>query len=62
MTSPGKFNLSALLLDGGIELKHEKPINLFWQNSVDLICYAGIIEGNLKDKIKQWEVIACSIA
>ncbi len=46
----GKYSLSALLLDGGIELKHEKPINLFWQNSIDLNCYAGIIEGKLNDK------------
>lgn len=45
-----KYGLSALLLDGGIELKHEKPINLFWQNSIDVNCYAGIIEGKLNDK------------
>lgn len=46
----GKYTLSALLFNGGIELKHEKPINLFWQNSIDLNCYAGIIEGKLNDK------------
>ena len=31
----GKYNLSALLLNGGFEIKHEKPVNLLWQNSVD---------------------------
>jgi hypothetical protein len=46
----GKYSLSALLLGGGIEIKHERPINLFWQNSIDLNCYAGIIEGKLNDK------------
>lgn len=51
----GKYNLSALLFDGGIELKHEKPINLFWQNSIDINCYAGIIEGKLNDKTNSVE-------
>jgi hypothetical protein len=46
----GKYSLSALLLDGGIEFKHEKPINLFWQNSIDINCYAGVIEGKVNDK------------
>ena len=45
-----KYNRGALLLNGGIELKHEKPINLFWQNSIELNCYAGIIEGKINDK------------
>lgn len=51
----GKYNLSALLFDGGIELKHEKPINLFWQNSIEINCYAGIIEGKFNDKTNSVE-------
>ncbi len=47
---PGKYSLGALSLNGGMEFKHEKPINLFWQNSLDLNCYFGIIEGKLNDK------------
>ncbi|MBK8807041.1 MAG: hypothetical protein IPO21_10490 [Bacteroidales bacterium] len=35
----------SFVLDGGIEFKHEKPLNLYWQNSIDLNCYAGIIKG-----------------
>ena len=46
----GKYNLSALLLNSGFEFKHEKPINLLWQNSLDLNGYFGIIEGRLNDK------------
>ncbi len=46
----GKYSFSALLFNGGIELKHEKPINLFWQNSIDINCFTGIIEGKLNDK------------
>jgi len=50
-----KYNLSALLLDAGIEYKREKPINLFWQNSIDLNCFVGIIEGRLNDKTNSVE-------
>jgi hypothetical protein len=45
-----KYNVSAFLLHGGIDFKHEKPINLRWQNTVDLHCYAGIFEGKRNDK------------
>jgi len=41
----GEYNLSTVSIDGGIELKHEKPINLAFQNSINLNCYAGLIEG-----------------
>lgn len=44
----GKYNLSSMLFDGGIEFKHEKPINLFWQSSINLNCFAGIYDGTLK--------------
>jgi len=44
------FSRSAILLDGGFEIKHEKPINLQWQNSVYLKCLAGIIEGKMVNK------------
>lgn len=50
-----RYNLTALLLDGGIEYKREKPINLFWQNSIDLNCFVGIIEGKLNDKTNSVE-------
>lgn len=46
----GKYSVGAFLINGGIELKHEKPINLFWQNSIDINCYAGLMEGKLNDK------------
>ena len=45
-----KYSLSALSFAGGMEFKHEKPINLYWQNSLDLNCYFGIIEGKLNQK------------
>jgi len=45
----GKNKLNAFLLDGGIEIKHEKPINLIWQNSIDFNGYVGIIEGKVND-------------
>ena len=48
-------NLNALLLKGGFELKHEKPINLIWQSSIDLNCYAGLIEGKLHDKSNSYD-------
>ena len=47
----GKFNINALLLDGGFEFNHEKPINLFWQNSINFNCFVGIIESRLNDKM-----------
>lgn len=40
---------SLFMLDGGIDVKHEKPVNLFWQNTVDLNCYLGIYEGRFID-------------
>lgn len=43
----GKYTLNSLLFNSGIELKHEKPINLFWQNSIDLNFHGGMISGKL---------------
>lgn len=40
------YNQHAFLLDGGIEFTHEKPVNLYWQHSIDVEIFAGIIEGN----------------
>jgi len=41
-------SLNAFLLNAGLEFKYEKPINLHWQNTIDIIGYAGIMEGNVK--------------
>jgi hypothetical protein len=45
-----KYNFSAFVLNGGFELKHEVPMNLLWQNSIQLNCYAGFINGKIYDK------------
>ena len=44
-----KYYANTMLIDGGVELNYEKPINLFWQNSIALRCYAGIIGDHIKD-------------
>lgn len=44
-----KYINSLLMLDGGIEVKHEKPINLYWQNTMDLNLFMGIFEGRYRD-------------
>lgn len=49
--TPSDYTLSAFLLNGGFELRREKPLNLLWQNSIDLHGYAGIIEGKFKNDI-----------
>ncbi|PKP30030.1 MAG: hypothetical protein CVU00_13995 [Bacteroidetes bacterium HGW-Bacteroidetes-17] len=41
-------SLNAYLLNAGLEFKYEKPINLRWQNTIDVIGYTGIMEGNVK--------------
>lgn len=46
---------SVFMLNGGFELKHEKPINLLWQNSIDLSCHAGIVDGRNNDKTNSVE-------
>jgi hypothetical protein len=48
-------NVNALILDAGLEFKHEKPINLKWQNSIDLNGYVGVIKGNTKDETNDIE-------
>ena len=39
-----KSNIAALNV--GFELKHEKPMNLYWQNTIDLNAYAGYMAGH----------------
>lgn len=39
-----KVSLNGLMLNGGFEYKREKPISLNWQNTIDLIGFAGILE------------------
>ncbi len=41
-----EYNLSALILTSGFEFKHEKPINLYWQNTIDFNTHIGIVDGN----------------
>jgi len=45
-----EYSISAFLLDAGIEIKYEKPINLLWQNSIEIKGFAGIVEANINDK------------
>jgi hypothetical protein len=40
----GKRSYYALSISGGIEYKHEKPINLYWQNTIDINGYFGVTE------------------
>jgi len=39
-----KTRLNAFTISGGVEYKHEKPINLYWQNTIDIGCYFGLLE------------------
>jgi hypothetical protein len=41
------YRFYALLLNGGFELTHEKPINNYWQKSIELNCSGGTIIGEL---------------
>jgi len=41
-------SLNAFLLNAGLEFKYEKPINLYWQNTINIIGYAGMMVGNVK--------------
>lgn len=45
----GKYNINAFILDGGFELKHESPMNLYWQNTIDVVAYGGIANGKIKE-------------
>lgn len=47
----GNSSMRTLLLNGGLEFKHEKPVNLYWQNAVDINGFIGIIEGDIRDEI-----------
>lgn len=42
-----KLILNALQLNGGIEYKYEKPINLYWQNSIEIIANGGFMQGKI---------------
>ena len=39
-----KTRLNAYSISGGVEYKHERPINLYWQNTIDMGGYFGIME------------------
>jgi|WetSurMetagenome_2_1015567.scaffolds.fasta_scaffold00352_8 hypothetical protein len=49
-TADGLFNhkdnkrQNSFSVSGGIEYKHEKPISLYWQNTIDIKGYVGIME------------------
>ncbi len=40
-------DVRAFILNAGLELKHEKPINFFWQNSIALNAYFGYINSKI---------------
>lgn len=40
---------NTLILNTGIEFKHEKPINLKWQNSIDIAGFVGTAKQKFKD-------------
>jgi hypothetical protein len=40
----GKTRQSAFTVSGGLEYKHEKPINLYWQNTIEIGGYFGLME------------------
>lgn len=43
------FVTHATFIYGGLEFKHEKPLNLYWQNSFDMYGYLGNISGNIAE-------------
>jgi hypothetical protein len=44
-----KINLNAFQINGGIEFKYEKPLNLYWQNSIEIIANGGFMQGKITD-------------
>lgn len=42
------YNLNTLILNGGIELLHEKPINNYWQNTIEIKGLVGKVLGVIK--------------
>jgi len=51
----GKYDISAFTIDGGFELKHEKPISQVWQNTIDINLYGGFLNGKKNDKLNSIE-------
>ena len=47
----GVYNVNAFLISGGLELVHEKPVNLYWQNSINMRARVGAAIGKFKDKL-----------
>ena len=45
------YSTKALLMNVGLQLIHEKPINLFWQNTIEVNGFVGTIVGTLHDNI-----------
>ncbi len=43
-------NNKTFSLDGGLELAHQKPINLYWQHSLNASMYLGFMSGNQMTK------------
>lgn len=48
-------NLNALMINGGFDWEHEKPLNLYWQNSIHINAFAGIMEGKIKSEPNSFE-------
>ncbi|PLX01505.1 MAG: hypothetical protein C0595_14425 [Marinilabiliales bacterium] len=45
------YDINAISIDGGFELKHEKLISQTWQNTIDLIVYGGYTSGKKNDRL-----------
>jgi hypothetical protein len=41
-----KQSVNAFYINGGFEFLRERPMNLYWQNTISLNAYAGTIKGN----------------
>jgi hypothetical protein len=51
----GKINFNALTLDAGIEFAYEKPISLYWQNSINAYLTGGYVLGKKDNQIDDIE-------
>jgi hypothetical protein len=51
-----EYGFTTFPLSGGVELRHEKPISLAWQNSILINAFYGVVEGDLSDKTNSDDV------
>jgi hypothetical protein len=50
----GKINFTAFMLDAGVEFAYERPINLYWQNSVSAYITGGYVLGKREDQAEDY--------